>query len=394
VLLLLAVCLMAVAAARRIPAGFAQLLVDETLYAGVDFEILHDQMQDWYDGAPVYPDPIVSTHPPANFIVWWPALGWLERPAARLIWAALSGAALAWLAVICVLWGRARAPLGHVALALVPLASYAICVVIGIGQISLIATPPLFTALYLLYYRRPGWLRDLLIAALYILALSKPSLSAPFCFLLLFGPGGKRVALLVAALYAALTFAAAPFQEGSALELLAAWALRAQEGATFGAKTGGYLSLANGLAFLGYSGWRTIASLIALGGIGTWCFVSQRRDPALQVAVVAIFARLWTYHRVYDDMLLILTLVGLVRLARWRADGGADDPAALILAGLLLGTQLFPPMVMSAASPQRAPFVVALGLVWAVAFTFLISRSLHSGTQQAPSQDGAASAPG
>ena len=101
------------------------------------------------------------------------------------------------------------------------------------------------------------------------------------------------------------------------------WTQRAQDGVTFGSLVGeGYGSqvdivfrmrhsdmlpeFLNQLLRVSGSG-ATAISLILLGGLGAWVYRFRRVDVWLLIGVSAVIARLWTYHRTYDDLLKPVT---------------------------------------------------------------------------------------
>jgi len=103
-------------------------------------------------------------------------------------------------------------------------------------------------------------------------------------------------------------------------------------GAIYGATRGGYLNMHTLLAELGLNGLETASSLIVLGLTGAWIYQHRRADIWLLACVAAIVARVWTYHRVYDDGIVLFGFVFLARLARHF---GAADLRG-ILAGLVV----------------------------------------------------------
>ena len=61
--------------------------------------------------------------------------------------------------------------------------------------------------------------------------------------------------------------------------------------------------------------------------LGVWLYRHRRVDLWLQLGVIAVVARLWAYHRLYDDVLVVLALVALFRIAT-GVDGPRDVPTA------------------------------------------------------------------
>ena len=79
---------------------------------------------------------------------------------------------------------------------------------------------------------------------------------------------------------------------------------------------------------------RALPGLVGAAGLLGWCWW-RRRDLWLLAGVAAIVARLWAYHRWYDDLLLWLPLVAL-----WRLSAAAQDARWRVAAGGLFGLTL------------------------------------------------------
>ena len=74
-------------------------------------------------------------------------------------------------------------------------------------------------------------------------------------------------------------------------------------------------------------------SLALLLALGLWSYRYRHIDIWILMGVTAYVARLWTYHRWYDDALILLPIVALFRIAK----RGPADHAADVIAGVLLG---------------------------------------------------------
>ncbi|MFM8410126.1 MAG: hypothetical protein ACKOCT_07595, partial [Alphaproteobacteria bacterium] len=178
-------------------------------------------------------------------------------------------------------------------------------------------------------------------------------------------PRSRRPAVLSATMYAVLTVVALAALRptrgsdavadklGDGIQSKMGWATEAKP--LDGDKTtrfgGGYGNLQNMSETAGLVGLENfvlpVASVIACGA---WAFRRRRTDPWILIAVCALAARLGWYHRLYDDMLLLLPMVALARIAASRAARPGEDRAALG-AMLLLGAtglQLIAPSMTSA----------------------------------------------
>ena len=86
------------------------------------------------------------------------------------------------------------------------------------------------------------------------------------------------------------------------------------------------------LALLGLKQWNLPASMIFLLLLGYWTYRYRHADLWLLLGVTAIVARLWVYHRSYDDVLVVLPMITLFRIAKYDCSKNGYD----LLAGVIL----------------------------------------------------------
>ena len=232
-LLRLAVALMAVAALVWLGYQFWRLLWGSSPIwppspsGAIDLKIYRRLVRRWFAGEPFYSEQELATQPPASYAILWLLLGWLEVTPARWLWAATTVVMLTWLIRVIVQESDAETPLERVFVALMPLSMYATGATIGNGQHAIHVVSLLVSGLLLLQRGRDTWREDLLTAALILVALVKPSVAAPFFWLVLFVSGRLRPALLVTLGYGAHTLFSASFQEPGLWVLLRGWLARA-----------------------------------------------------------------------------------------------------------------------------------------------------------------------
>jgi len=376
-LLRLAVALMTVAALVWLGYQFWRLLwgsspIWHTSPSGaVDLKIRMGEVHRWFAGRPIYNEPeCCAMDPPATYAILWPLLGWLELTPARWLWAATALGALGWLVYLIVQESGADTPLERVFVALMSLSMYATGATIGNGQLIVHLLPVLVTGLLLLQQGQRGWRKDLGVAALILMALAKPSVSVPFFWIVLFVSGRLRPALLATSGYTAITLFAASFQEPGLLALLRDWLAR-----TSAMTRGGYADLHIWLATLGLDEWILPVSLLVLAALGLWTYRHRHVDIWLLLGITAFIARFWTYHRWYDDLLILLPMITLFRIAkRGPSADGSDVMAGALLAITMLttlapgGLYLFPP-------PWNMLYVAGQVFVWIVVLIFLLDRA-------------------
>ena len=333
----------------------------------VDLRNNHAVIQRWFAGEPVYSQVDVATYPPATYLFLWPFLGWLDLTSARWLWAGTAVAALAWLIREVVRASGARSPAERLFVAFLPLSMYATGAALGNGQLITHVLPVLVVGLSLVVRERGGWRTDLLGAALVLLALAKPSLAVPFLWIVLLVPGRVRPAALVAVGYAALTVWATSFQPEGVVPLLRGW-LELGSRLAVGA---GEANLHIALATLGWGEWLLPASFALLIGFGVWTYRHRRTDLWLLVGVAALVARFWTYHRWYDDLLILLPLVALFRLTKQESAAGSERVAAALLLAAAVVTVLAPGGLYLFPPPWNTAYVTGQVLIWLAVLFFL-----------------------
>src|SRR5262249_15623897 len=132
--------------------------------------------------------------------------------------------------------------------------------------------------------------------------------------------------------YLALTVIAVAFQKFDFSGLLQAWLVRSVEGAAREAAGGAYGNVHSWLAVVGLEQWNMPASMGVLLLLGYWTYRYRDADLWLVLGVTAIVARLWIYHRSYDDVLVLFPMITLFRIAKHDSSKTGYD----LLAGVIL----------------------------------------------------------
>lgn len=366
---------MALWAFLRLSHEFHRLAWWQHWLGAIDLKMRYEEVHQWFAGRPVYEELGDALYPPASYAILWPFLGWLAVEPARWLWTASVVVMLGWLASLVAREGGAETFLERTFSVLLLLSTHATSIAVGNGQLILHVLPMLITGVALL--RREGaWHRDVLAATLVVAALVSPTITAPFFWIVLFVPGRMRPGILVVLGYVLLTLLAAAFQKASLLSLSAEWLALSQHGATVGAVTGGYANLHSWLAACGLQAWNRPASLFALGTLGVWVYRHRQVDLWILLGVSAIVARTWTYHRPYDDVLMLLPMIALFRIAKRGVSADGDD----VIGGVLLAASSiteFIPVSRLLAFPAPWPwlFQAGQGLVWLVVGIFLLYQA-------------------
>ena len=119
--------------------------------------------------------------------------------------------------------------------------------------------------------------------------------------------------------------------------------------------------------------------------LGVWVYRYRRVDLWVQLGVIAIVARFWAYHRQYDDVVVVLALVALFRIATGvvgevgasavTATEAAREPQVRAAATALIATcmlfMLLPARLGWAPPPGRQIFEVSHTASWLGMLVFL-----------------------
>ncbi|MGB5619955.1 MAG: hypothetical protein WBM78_24160 [Desulfobacterales bacterium] len=370
-----AVWLMAVAAAVWLGYEFWRLLFQSGEMGAIDLRQRHNEVQAWFAGRPVYGDIVTAVYPPASYVILWPHIGWLPATPARWFWALTTVLALTWLVTICVRESGADTFLHRRFIALIPLSMYATGATIGNGQLLVHILPVLVGGLLLLKIKEPIWHQDLLAAALVLIALVKPTVTAPFFWIVLFVPGRLRPAMLVSIGYGALSFFAVLFQKTGLINLMTKWSDRAAVGVEWGTARGGYANEHSWLEAFKLDGLEGPASVLALMILGFWVYRYRRADIWILMGVTALVARFWTYHMWYDDLLILLPMIALFRVANQRAPVAATDRLAGPLLAITILTTLAPGGLYLLPMPWNELYVALQTITWIAVLLFLFNHA-------------------
>jgi hypothetical protein len=241
---------------------------------------------------------------------------------------------------------------------------------VGNGQLILHLLAPLLAGLLLLR-RRTGWQADRLAAALLVVALAKPTVSLPFLWLAFFRPGGWRPRIFVGLIYGSLTAIAVAYQKLTLPALWHDWLMRASMVEIHE----GYANLSTWLFALGHGEWAIPAALLALLALGCWIHGHRRVDPWLVIGVTAVVARLCIYHRIYDDVLIVLPIVAVFRIARHDAAAGRVNVAAELLLALAVLASLIPWWMLAPGAGCAGLVGTGMASVWIALLHFLLQRA-------------------
>lgn len=356
----------------------------------IDLVILHDMVVDWWRGAPVYagPNGRVNNYPPASMVALAPIYGWRSETVTIAVWLATYVAALIALTALLAREPLARPGAERLIAVLVVVATYPAGATLGNGQVSVHVLLASVAALLLMRDRPPSWPRDAAAAALLLFALAKPTLAGPLALVAAVLPGGVRVAVLTGVGYLGLTVAASAAQVESLASLLGQFVAR---GSSL-AKRGGESNLHRLLGDAGLGEWMLPASFAAAALFALVVVRCRRADPWILIGIAAVVARFWAYHRWYDDLLILPTVVALSRIALAGSARRGDRAWARTLGVAAVLLLLAPGGLYLLPAPWNTFYRMMQVGVWLAAAAFLTWIAWHDAGGTAHARGGHAGA--
>ncbi len=303
-----------------------KLTLGQRVFDATDLKNFHEQTTAWVAREDVYSKLDGADYPPASFPLMYP-LYVLDNPINRWIWFGHAIVMLGLIVWMCVRESGAQTRLERICIGLLPLAMFPTGVALGDGQLALPAFTATMAAVLLLYASQGRWPIELAAAACMLFALIKPNLSPPFFWIFLLVPKRKWPAIAVIVAYVLLTLLGASRLPTSLMEQFRAFLSRGTTVAEFE----GYGDVPLWLGKAGHINLIMPFTLAALAAMGAWVWANRRADRWLLMGALAIMARFWAYHRLYDDMLNLFALVALLRLARGIGGNGQPDRLAWIV---------------------------------------------------------------
>ena len=371
VILRFAVALMSLDALVWLGYAFRRLVWETDSLSAVDLKSRYLEVHQWFAGANVYGEIITAVYPPATYAMLLPILGWISLAQARWLWAILTLFAIAGLVVLVVRESHAQGFLEKAFFALIFLATYPVGSAIGNGQQDVITLALLLAGIFLVRRERGSWRSDLLAAPLLLASLAKPTNAAPFFWIVIFAAGRWLPVALAFVGYLGLTWVAASYQPDAIWDVLRGWLVSSSGIAKYVGPVF-YANVHTWLAMLGMKAWMLPASAIVLAVLGWWMWRHRHADIWILIGVAAVVTRFWTYHRVYDDVLILLTLVALFRIAKQDSLTHSRDVIAGILLVIVVVTMLAPPALFIVPPPWNIVFTIWETSLWFTVLAFLL----------------------
>lgn len=382
-LLNLSIAILVLLAFLKISDEFFRLVLSDSGNAAIDLKGLKRGINLWFSNRPIVAELRSAVYPPTSYAMLWPFIGWIDFSTARVVMAISFIPSLMLTAYLFLKNSLAKNTEELFVAALIPLSMNAVGVTIGNGQLGLHVLLLFVFAILLLKQKEVSFAKEILISIMILISLIKPSVTAPFLWILFIVYPNRRVIILTIFSYALLTLAAFYFRETNLQEVVSVVSDTLNNirwGTIVGTSHEGYANLHSLLAYLGLERLNLIASGIFFIIFGFWVYLNKKVDIWLILAVTAIFSRLWMYHRVYDDILLIVPMITLFRLVKLEHLNIGIKQISLILL-IITTVSMIAPARLQLLAPWSYFFVWGHIIVWFVLlfwFLFLIRRTSHS----------------
>ncbi len=359
-----AICFLVALGAPRLVYQVWRLLFKDGGNGANDLLLLRQWIIDWFEGKPIYSYILF----PATFPTLWPITGWLSIEATRWLWLGLYAVAL-WVLVRILKSGAViRDGKETMLLALFVLTIYPTGVTIGNGQMALLLLPAVVAGLII---SRDGsltpWRRAAAVALL-IFSSSKLPVTAPFFLILMISLKDLKTMTAVGLSYIALTFFSLSFRKMSIPEFTSRWTNETPSVVT----VGGHGNIHHFLSPLGIDNFLLPSSALILAALAVWIYKFRKTDFWVQLGVAALTARFWTYHRLYDDLLIIIPMAAVLRLLRNGGLSENERAAGSVIFAVSVVSFLVPGFFLQFPDPWGALFQGVQTIVWLSLLAFLL----------------------
>jgi len=366
------VIFMVLLAVPRLAYQLWRLLVDTGSNGALDLKMFSYWTALWFGDEPL----ILHNLLPATYPLLWPLTGF---EASRWLWLLLYIISFFWLFSIIKSGAGLREKKELIFAALFLIAMYPTSIIIGNGQLTLFIIPSVMTVV-LLGQGRPSIGREAAMTLLLLFSTIKLPLSAPFFLVALISERSWRPVTLAVLGYILLTLLAVHFRSEGLLASIELWI----RDASHLASQDGFGNVHKWLGSAGLPEYIMPASLALLAALALWLYMNRKADIWIVLGVTAIVARLWTYHRLYDDILIIIPLVALFRIFR----SGGLSPRERAIAGALLFISwlalLSPGFLLQLGPPVGTIFRTGAVAVWLALLAFLVCYAYRSKREKLP----------
>ena len=359
----------------RLSVAFPFLLFESGGSSANDLKFRSIEVSRWFSGMPIYGVFWYAVYPPATYVILWPLIGWLhyngwhDIASQRIVWAVTTVPMLSLLAYLCVRGSKATTHLEKIFIGSMAFSLYPTGLTIYMGQLINHFLPLLLAGLVLLKKSKGRLQYDILAGSLLVLALAKPSTAVPFYWIVLFVPGSVRPFIIVLVGYVLVSLFSASFQESCLLTLLMEW-IKSVPNVHM---SQGHANIHKWLVALNLKQLALPSSLLILLILGGWVFLYRKSNFWILVGVSAIVAHFWTYHGPYDDLLILLPMISLFRIAKQEpTSSGMDVIAASLLISSWAVLLFVPARIIVYQTLQSMIVEIIQTVIWFAILIFLM----------------------
>ncbi len=358
---------MSLLAVSRLAYQIWRLLFDRDRNGAIDLRFVHEWVGAWFAGEHL--NEIILL--PATYAMLWPFTGWLSFESSRWLWALLYVVFLVWLSFIVIRETGIERKRDVLFAVLFILAIYPTSITIGNGQLILFLLPFILSAVLMESEHGIGAAKEIVVSFLFLFSLLKITIAVPFLLIPLVRARAFRPLAIAGCVYILLTYIAISYRDSGPVEIFRVWL----HDSTALAATGGYADVHIWLARLGLKQFILPLSFIILGVYGLWLYAFREADVWIHLGIAAIVARIWTYHRLYDDLLILIPVITVFRIVR-RGRLFPDERLAadLLLAVSWLGL-LSPGYFLNSPSLIGTAFRAGQVVIWISLLIFLLHYS-------------------
>jgi len=361
---------MSLLAAARLAHQLWRLLLDHDRNGAIDLRIMYESVNPWFKGEALRE----IIHFPATYAIIWPLTGWLPFESARWLWAVLYAGSLVWLLHIVVAETGIKKRGEILFAALFILSIYPTGITIGNGQVILFLLPSILTAVLMESERERGIINDIILSLLFLISALKITVTAPFFLIALISQRAIRPLAIAVFGYLVLTYAAISYRDAGLKQTLQIWLHDSPEAAL----RGGYANIHALLQYFGLEQLMLPSSFVLMAAFSIWLYKFRNVDIWIQLGVAAIFARIWTYHRLYDDLLIIVPMITIFRIVRNSRLSPNESLAADFLLLISWLGLLSPGFFLQLPPPFGTPFRTGQAVIWLSMLAFLIYYSYRA----------------
>lgn len=359
----IAIGLMSFFTVLRLVYEFWRLLLDQKRNGAIDLRIMHRWVNLWFAGKSLHELNFL----PATYTILWPFTGWLSFESARWLWAILYIVSLVWFISIVIAETGIEKREEIIFAVLFILSIYPTGITIGNGQVILFLLPAILTAVSIKGEHESDIAKDIFISLLFLFSSLKITVTAPFYLISLITQRAFRPLIIAACGYIILTYIAISFHDTGLIMTLKFWLVDSSALAT----RGGYANLHIWLGNLGLKQLIFPFSFVFISAFGIWLLIFRNIDIWIQLGVAAIIARIWTYHRLYDDILIVVPMITIFRIVKNNQLSRNESLAAELLILVSWLGLLSPGSILLLPFPLGTLFRTGQAIIWISMLIFL-----------------------